>query len=151
MLSYNVWLSYIRQNQWVKNNGSCGPCGDDASFSRPRPHENHGIFSDNGFRTIYRQYSTARIELFVPSEYLNANISFDLCNLGKDENETEECFEKNKLGFTTAANGQFVAVGAQNTRGRHVFYVRIPFVKMSHAVLRTKATTGTCNIIELKW
>lgn len=132
----------------MKNNGSCGPCGDDASLPRPRPHENHGDFADIGFRTIYRQFSTARIELFVPSEYLNANISFDLCHLGNNANavETEECFDKNKLEFTTAANGPFVAVGSQNTRGRHVFYVRIPFVKMSRAVLRTTATTGTCNV-----
>lgn len=137
-------VNFPKQIQWVKNNGACGPCGDDFSLPQPRPHESQGIFSDIGFRTIFRQFSTAQFNIFIPSVYLNADISFDLCQLPDNGQgiETEACFAKHKLHYSTP-NGVVASVGPQNTHSMYTFYVTLPFHKMNRAVLRMSATTGT--------
>lgn len=126
----------------MKNNGSCGPCGDDAGLPRPRPHENRGIFSDTGYRTIFRQFTIAEVRLLIPSDVINANFTFDLCNLGNNANanETESCFAK--LDFVVAPFKLSAVIGPQNTRGLLRFYVKMPFRRMQRAVLRTTAVTG---------
>lgn len=135
--------SPLWQVQYVKNNGSCGPCGDDFSLPTPRPHETGGIYADPDFRTVYRQLSSAQVDLFIPSEYLNANISFDLCHLSdhKNNTESEDCFEQHKLHYTTT--GYVASVGADNTQGLYTFLVQMPFMIMKRAILRVSATTGT--------
>lgn len=133
----------FQQTQWIKNNGSCGPCGDDFSLRRPRPHENGGIFSDITFRTMFRQMQSVRINIIATSLILNADIVFDLCHL-KDLNsvETEECFAEYKLSYTTAPDGQVAHVGAKNRNGTHNFFVTLPISKMTRGVLRMTAVTG---------
>lgn len=124
----------------MKNNGTCGLCGDDASQKVPRYHENCGIYADTTYRTIFRQLSTAEIKVLIPSEAMNANFSFDICN--SNGALTEPCFDRYKLEFDAPPPSRVAAVGHQNRRGFKSFYVRLPFALMDRAVLRTTITTG---------
>lgn len=78
-------------NQWIKNKGRCGVCGDDFSSPVPRSHELGGKYGEGVVVKKYFKAEKIDVSVFVTANH-RGYFKFDMCNLDLLEKEDEECF-----------------------------------------------------------
>ncbi|KAK4877772.1 hypothetical protein RN001_010278 [Aquatica leii] len=129
-------------NQWVKNGGKCGVCGDPWNAKVPRAHEYGGTF---GQGVIVRQYTvgsviTIRVEL-TASHF--GYFTFSVCPEYK--NVTQECLDKNILKNTRSQDGLVYSdIRFYPRDGSKVYEMKykLPKMQCSHCVLQWRYIAG---------
>ncbi|XP_055851257.1 uncharacterized protein LOC129915641 [Episyrphus balteatus] len=85
--------------QWFSNNGKCGLCGDDYAAPRPRENELGGKYGKGVITGNYLQSQNVRIGVKITTNHLGF-FYFHICNLDKFKEESEDCFNANKIKFS---------------------------------------------------
>lgn len=96
VFSLLVWFFFYLQIQWYVNDGKCGLCGDDYRLEKPRPHENGGDYGSGVIVSLYKVGTQIPVSVYITANHKGYFV-FDLCNLEKNPNESDECFSMNKL------------------------------------------------------
>lgn len=130
-------------NQFGRNGGKCGICGDNYVTARPRPHEIGGVFGEPVIVGSFKMSSVLQVKVNVTTNH-KGKFWFDLCNMDVlwrrgAKMEEEECFS-NKL--LTVAGDEFWWLPSNETK---IFDVdlRLPNMTCKHCVFRWTWMTGT--------
>nr|XP_027204364.1 uncharacterized protein LOC113798077 [Dermatophagoides pteronyssinus] len=78
-------------DQWKRNKGKCGICGDSFSIRPPRPYETGGIYARNITVRNYRPGSEIDVILDLVANHMGT-FEFSICPRNDFAHETEDCF-----------------------------------------------------------
>lgn len=78
-------------NQWIKNKGKCGICGDPFNSTVPRLHELGGKYGEGIIVKKYIDVKEMNVSVFITANH-KGYFKFDLCNLDINKKEEEKCF-----------------------------------------------------------
>ncbi|XP_058445618.1 uncharacterized protein LOC131426884 [Malaya genurostris] len=82
--------------QWDKNNGKCGLCGDNFADSLPRLHELGGRFGEGNIVRNYTVGAVIQVNVKITANH-RGYFQFNLCDLSNGGQENEACYEKYPL------------------------------------------------------
>lgn len=123
-------------NQWGRNGGKCGVCGDNYVTARPRPHEIGGIYGEPIVVGKFKMGSILNAKINVTTNH-KGKFWFELCNMDNmwhkgAKMEEEECFSQRIL---TVAGDEFWWLPSNETK---VFDVdlRLPSINCKHCIFR---------------
>ncbi|XP_032798241.2 uncharacterized protein LOC116934938 [Daphnia magna] len=131
------------------NQGRCGECGDEYKLTRPRPHDEGGIYGTGIIGQTYVEASIVRLTVQITANHLG-HFVFRLCpKQSADELVTQECLDRYPLELVDLP-GQgdgFVVEGTKfqigSSTGLYFPSVRLPAgVTCQNCVLQWYYTTG---------
>ncbi|XP_023217686.1 uncharacterized protein LOC111620077 [Centruroides sculpturatus] len=110
--------------QYLRNNGSCGVCGDRYDHPQPRPHETGGMFATDIIARTYQPGQVIDVIVDIVANH-EGYFEFSLCPRGEDRFlETEECFEDNILELSDFSGTRYYV--PHNNTGLFFMQVKLP-------------------------
>lgn len=125
---------------WQTNGGKCGVCGDNYQERTPRSHELGGKFGQGVIVKTYQSGGVLPVDVQLSANHMG-NFYFQLCNLDANNGqETDACFEQNKLRLTNGADRYTLTVSGP---GRFPVQLQIPAgLRCNHCVLQWTYVAG---------
>lgn len=122
----------------LQSTGKCGICGDSYSEPTPRRHELGGRFGQGVIVKTYSSQQIIDIATKITANHLG-HFSFQICNLDKFGQESEECFAEHRLNLE--GGGQTYPIGTR-TGMINVSALLPSDLKCEHCVLRWTYKAG---------
>lgn len=92
-----------------RNGGRCGLCGDNYADARPRRNEYGGLYGEGVIVGRYKKGNSIHVGVQIVANH-KGYYGFQICNMDK-ENESDECFAKYPVKFTSGSDKYYIAPG----------------------------------------
>lgn len=131
-------FNFYFQTQWTTFGGKCGLCGDDYGTPTPRPNELGGQYGEGTIVKTYTNEHLAEVIVDVTANH-EGYFYFNVCNMDKQDIETEECYLANRLQLADGSDKLFIGT----TTGKITANVVFPEdLSCQHCVLRWTYNAG---------